>query len=187
MTRGPHRMDHGAIREATRGKRVRPSRAKGTPRGKCTRSNAPGDTAESGLRSTLASCLCLARILLETMTKRSPGRSHRPRFPVPGEHEIRSQARDARQIKAVGIRARARFNQSQPLATGSPRSSRSLRLSVHCVGICHPRRPGGPLETDHTTQAPGGRKLKDHRFSFASGVGCLVVDPTLKQPPPFVN
>ena len=176
-------MDHGAIREATRRKPVRPSRAKGTPCGKCTRSNAPGDTAESGLRPTFASCL--ACILLETMTKRSPGRSHRPGFLVPGEHEIRSQARDARQIKAVGIRAR--FNQSQPLATGSPLSSRSSRLSVHCVGICHPRRPGGPLETDHTTQAPGGRKLKDHCFSFASGVGCLVVDPTLKQPPRLVN
>src|SRR5271157_252836 len=115
-------MDRDAIREAAHRKPVRPPRAKGTPRGKCTRSNAPGDVAEPGLRPTFASRL--ARILFETLVKQSPGRSHRPRSPVPGEHEIRSQARDARQIKAVGIRARARFNQSQPLATGSPLSSR---------------------------------------------------------------
>jgi len=185
VTRGPNRMDRGAIREAAHSKPVRSSRAKGTPRGICTRSNAPGDMAESGPRPACASCL--ARILSKTLTKRSPGRSNRPGSPLPGEHETCSQARNSRQIKAVGIRVRARFNQSQPLTTRSPLSSRSLRLSVHCVGICHPRRPGGPLETDHTTLAPGGRKLKDHRFSLASGVGCLVVDPTLKQPPPHVN
>jgi hypothetical protein len=173
VTRGPNRMDRGIIREAAHRKPVRSSRAKGTPRGICTRSNAPGDKAESGLRPAFASCL--ARILSKILTKRSPGRPHRPGSPMPGEHETCSQARNSRQIKAVGIRfrvrTRARFNQSQPLATRSPLSSRSLRLSVHCVGICHPRRPGGPLKTDHTTQAPGGRKPKDHRFSFASGAG----------------
>src|SRR5271157_2713136 len=119
VTRGPNRMDRGEIREAAHSKPVRSSRAKGTPRGIRTRSNAPGDVAESGPRPAFASCL--ARILSKTLTKRSPGRSNRPESPLPGEHETCSQARNSRQIKAVGIRvrvrARARFNQSQPLAT----------------------------------------------------------------------
>ena len=137
-------MDRGAIGKASHRKPVRPSRAKGTPCGKCTRSNALGDIAESERPLIFASCP--TRTLLTSLAKRSPRRQHRRGTSVLGEHKIRWQATDARQIKAIGIRAsaRTRFNQSQPLATGSPLSSRSLRLSVHCVGICHPRRPGGP-------------------------------------------
>ena len=162
MTRGPYKMDRGAMRKASHKKPVRPSRAKGTPCGKSTRSHALGDMVESALQPIFASCLPCT--LSTPLTKRPPSRSQRTRIPVLREHETCSQASDARQIKAFGSRASARFNQSQPLATGSPLSSRSLRLSVHCVGICHPRRPGGPLEIDYTTQAPGGRKPKDHRF-----------------------
>ena len=153
-------MDRGAIREAAHSKPGRSPRAKGTPRGICTRSNAPGDMAESGPRPAFASCL--ARILSKTLTQRSPGRSNRPRSPLPGEHETCSQARNSRQIKAVGIRVRARFNQSQPLATRSPLSSRSLRLSVHCVGICHPHRP----EVRDRLHHPGARRSKAKGSAF---------------------
>jgi hypothetical protein len=91
---------------------------------------------------------------------------------------LESQRRQADQ----GRRDESQYqNQIQPEPTTRHRVTSVFALIAVVSSLCRhlPSAPAGSSETDYTIQGPGGRKPKDQRFWFPSGVGCLVVDPTL--------